>query len=151
MPGEHPKLQIRLMRSKDLPGVLRIERETFSNPWPRRELTAAMEDPDCQAIVGREDGILVGYGMAWFLSEEVHIGNLAVAKPHRRKGIASTLLRHILAQAGKAHMVRVTLEVRISNEAAQALYRAHGFLEVAIRRAYYFRPTEDALVMMKSL
>ncbi len=151
MPKKSSKLQIRPMRSEDLPAVLRIERETFSNPWSSRELVAAMEEPDCQAIVGSVDGCLVGYAMAWLLSEEVHIGNLAVAETHRGKNIGSALLQVILKKAEGWHVARLTLEVRASNEAGQSLYRAHGFREVAIRKAYYFCPREDALVMMKGL
>lgn len=149
MPKKSPKVHIRPMRSEDLPEVLRIERETFSNPWSSRELTAALKDPGSVAIVGRANDHLMGYAMAWFLSEEVHIGNLAVAETHRGKNIGSALLRAILKKAEAAHVARLTLEVRASNEAAQSLYRAHGFREVAIRTAYYLRPREDALVMMK--
>ena len=149
MPKKSPKVHIRPMRSEDLPAVLRIEQETFSNPWSSRELVAAMEEPECQAVVGSVNRRLAGYAMAWFLSEEVHIGNLAVAETHRGKNIGSALLRAILKKAEGAHVARLTLEVRVSNEAAQALYRAHGFREVAIRTAYYLRPREDALVMMK--
>ena len=151
LPGRDIIVEIRPMRSEDLPEVLRIERETFSNPWPRGEFVEAISEPDCQAIVGRVNGRLTGYAMAWFLSEEVHIGNLAVAETHRGKNIGSALLQVILKKAGQERMARLTLEVRVSNEAAQSLYRAHGFREVAIRKAYYLRPMEDALVMMKGL
>jgi ribosomal-protein-alanine N-acetyltransferase len=151
LPGRDTIAEIRPMRSEDLPEVLRIERETFSNPWSSRELVAAMEEPDCQAIVARINDDLMGYAMAWFLSEEVHIGNLAVAETYRGKNIGSALLQVILKKAEGAQVARFTLEVRVSNEAAQSLYRAHGFREVAIRKAYYLRPREDALVMMKAL
>jgi len=151
VPEESLKVQIRPMRSEDIPAVLGIEREAFSNPWHRREFAAAMEEADCQAIVGSVGGYLVGYAMSWFLREEVHIGTVAVAEPHRRNGIGSALLTVILKQAEQEHMARVTLEVRASNEAAQRLYRVHGFSEVTIRKAYYLRPREDALVMMKVL
>jgi ribosomal-protein-alanine N-acetyltransferase len=151
MPKKSPKVHIRPMRSEDLPEVLRIERETFSNPWSSRELAAALKDPGCEAILGVADGRLAGYAMAWFLSEEVHIGNLAVAETHRGKNVGSALLQVILKKAEGAQVARLTLEVRTSNEAAQSLYRAHGFREVAIRKAYYLRPLEDALVMMKGL
>ena len=60
-------------------------------------------------------------------------------------------MRAILKKAEGAHVARLTREVRLSNEAAQSLYRVHGFREVAIRKAYYLRPLEDALVMMKAL
>ena len=144
-------MQIRPMMLEDLPAVLRIEREAFSNPWRTRDFAAAIEAPDCRAIVGSSLGRLVGYAVSWFLREEVHIGNLAVAEPHRREGIGSALLRYILKQAEQEHIVRITLEVRASNEAAQRLYRAYGFSEVALRKAYYSHPREDALVMMKVL
>jgi len=147
--GLAEKVQIRPMRSEDIPAVLRIEREAFSNPWHRGAFVAAMEEPDCQAIVGSIVGRLMGYAVSWFLREEVHIGNLAVAETHRRRGIGSALLRYILEKAEEEHVARVTLEVRVSNEAAQRLYRVYGFSGVAIRKGYYLHPHEDALVMMK--
>ena len=149
--GLAERVHIRPMRLEDLPAVLRIEREAFSNPWHRGAFATAIEEPDCQAIVGSIVGRLVGYAVSWFLREEVHIGNLAVAETHRRKGIGSALLTYVLKQAEQEHMDRVTLEVRASNEAAQRLYRAYGFSEVAFRRAYYVHPREDAVVMMKIL
>ena len=149
--GLAERVHIRPMRLEDLPAVLRIEREAFSNPWHRGAFAAAIEEPDCQAIVGSVNDRLVGYAVSWFLREEVHIGNLAIAQTHRKKGIGSALLMVILEKAEQEHVSRVTLEVRASNEAAQRLYRGYGFSEVAFRRAYYVHPREDAVVMMKVL
>jgi len=85
--------------------------------------------------------------VAWLGEAEGHLGNLAVIPEARRGGIARALLEDLLAHAGPPGARRIALEVRVSNFAAQALYRAHGFRLAGLRRGYYRDTSEDALVM----
>jgi ribosomal-protein-alanine N-acetyltransferase len=80
---------------------------------------------------------------------EAHLLNLSIAAPWQRSGHGSTLLREAAALAAKLHAGNLFLEVRPSNEAAQALYRRFGFIKVAVRRDYYpaHKGREDALVL----
>jgi ribosomal-protein-alanine N-acetyltransferase len=89
--------------------------------------------------------------VAWFVADEVHLANVAVAPDMRRRGLAQRFLGELL-EAGTARGSRiVVLEVRRSNVAAQALYQRNGFFTVMIRRGYYRNDKEDALVMIKHL
>ncbi len=80
--------------------------------------------------------------------DEMHLLNIAVAPPWRRRGIARWLLRFAVGQAGRAGAVRVLLEVRESNVEARALYADTGFATLGRRRAYYREPVEDAVVLI---
>jgi len=99
------------------------------------------------AFVAEEEGI-VGFLLAFWEEEEVHIHDLAVLPEHRRKGVASALLAHLLREAKNAK--RVKLEVRASNAAAQAFYKKHGFREAALLRGYY-EDGEDGILMIREL
>jgi len=70
-----------------------------------------------------------------------------VAPDQRRRGVAATLLDDLLERMRSRNVRSLTLEVRVSNAAAQGLYRARGFRVAALRRRYYRDNGEDALVM----
>ena len=80
---------------------------------------------------------------------EVSVNNIAVLDAHRRKGIAKALLQQMLLDLSQAQSV--TLEVRKSNSAAIALYKAFGFEQVGERKNFYSQPTENAILMTKTL
>ena len=92
------------------------------------------------------DGLIAFCG-CWFIYDELHINTLAVNEQHRRQGHATRLLRFVLAEAAAAGITSATLEVRRSNDAALALYERFGFEIRGIRRDYYTKPVEDALVL----
>jgi [ribosomal protein S18]-alanine N-acetyltransferase len=143
---------IESMEECHLAEVIEIERDLFPAPWSAGMFQQEVEEKWLsRSFVALLDGRVVGYVIAWFLQGEVHVLNLAVAKSHQRRGIARRLLRHILdfAEEHKSHMV--TLEVRVSNEPARALYMSMGFAPVGIRRRYYRDNNEDALVMTRRL
>lgn len=143
-------MKIRPMELEDLPAVLSIEEEAFSDPWREEDFLFAMVSPDFEAIVAQLEGP-VGYAVYRSSGGEVHLGNLAVESSHRRKGIGSALLKHIFERARRSGAFRVVLEVRSSNEAARMFYLANGFIEAGVRRGYYRKPREDAIVMVKYL
>jgi ribosomal-protein-alanine N-acetyltransferase len=101
--------------------------------------------------VAERDAEIVGYLVAREAAGTGEILNLAVDPPHRRCGIARALLEAGLTALRHRQADEVFLEVRVSNEAAQALYRGAGFLPVGRRRAYYRNPVEDALVLRRAL
>ncbi len=85
--------------------------------------------------------------MAWFAGTEAELGNLAVRPEWRARGLGSTLLDAVLAQARERGAGGLFLEVRVSNTAARQLYERAGFRAVGLRPGYYVNPAEDALVM----
>jgi len=94
-------------------------------------------------------GETVGFCSFWYVLDELHINNLAVAPHIRRAGVATALLHHVLAEGARLGAKRATLEVRRSNDAARMLYDRFGFTVAGVRKAYYTKPAEDALVLWR--
>ena len=90
---------------------------------------------------------VVGFVGLWLVLDEGHITTICVAQRFRGKGLGEVLLSHIMNEAQSLGARRVTLEVRVTNDVAQALYRKHGFTVEGIRRRYYSDNNEDAFIM----
>lgn len=90
---------------------------------------------------------IVGVAGIWRLVGEAHIVTIAVRQERRREGIGELLLTATLEEARATGQELVTLECRISNEAAQAMYRKYGFIRVGVRARYYSDNQEDAVMM----
>jgi len=132
--------------------VLAIEELSFSDPWTRgmfeSELTIG---GGTYARFAERDGDLVGYSLAVLIEDEAHLGNLAVHPSARRSGVGQRLLDDLMETAEKRGIVRVTLEVRESNEVARKFYYENHFIDIAMRKNYYRNPVEDAIVMLRGL
>lgn len=136
-------LVLRPATPNDLPVLLEIERQSFSHQrWQAKDFLA--DECFVAEIDGRVVGFLVSRQICGERGEasEREILNIAVAPPWRRKGIARALLMGELQRKSVLY-----LEVRESNEAAQRLYRALGFVEIGRRPEYYQEPREGAIVM----
>lgn len=140
---------VRPARSGDLPEILRIERASFAVPWADRAFRAVMARPDASLLVAAADGEVVGYAALWREGPDAELGDLAVAEDRRRSGLGTTLVEAAAAEAGDRGADRIFLQVRQSNGAARALYRAAGFRTVGRKRGYYHSPREDALVLIR--
>lgn len=140
-------VRIRRAGPLDLPGIYRVEKLSFPDPWPLLAFFPYLVDREALALVAEEAGI-IGFILALREGEDLHIHDLAVAPEHRRKGVASALLSELLAEAKDAQRVR--LEVRASNLAAQAFYKKHGFREIATLPNYY-ADGEDGILMIRDL
>src|SRR5262245_4930498 len=129
--------------------VLAIEEASFTNPWTREMYLAEMDNRGVSyCFLAREPaGGVVGFCSFWRVLDELHINNLAVKPESRRSGVATALLRHVLREGGIMGARRATLEVRRSNNPARLLYERFGFAVTGVRRAYYTKPVEDALVL----
>lgn len=138
------------MTEADLPAVVAIERQLFPDPWSANLFRDDLKDDGRRmAVCLRSDGAVAGYAVGWFVEDEFHLGNLAVATEWQGRGLGKQLLGHALGQARSRSCRLATLEVRASNRTAIALYRRSGFTEVAVRKRYY--GAEDALVMLAEL
>ena len=146
-----PSCVIHTLAPEHLRDVLRLERAIFGDPWSlgafRQEVARAAHGGYSRVLV--EAGSVRAYSIAWFVADETHLANLAVDPEHRRRGFARVLLRDLLAEAERRGASAVWLEVRAGNRAAIDLYRAHGFRTVGVRKGYYQKEREDALVMLR--
>jgi [ribosomal protein S18]-alanine N-acetyltransferase len=136
----------------DVPSVVAIEQEAFSDPWSANAFQEALAHPAVYFACARSGGgDIVGYVVAWFAADEGEIANLAVAPTGWGSGIGRRLLNAALEAAQIRGANAVYLEVRDSNDRARRLYQSSGFEEVGRRRRYYRRPVEDAIVLRRML
>ena len=138
------------MAAEHIEAIAALEKDCFSTPWSQQSLTEELTNRAAHFLTAVFDGRVVGYLGAMEISGECDIANVAVAPAYRRLGIADKLLTAAVDEAKTRGDEWITLEVRKSNEAAQALYRKHGFAPVGERKGFYARPAEDAVIMRKT-
>lgn len=130
--------------------VIKIETAVFSTPWTRRDFGFARNRKNSFCRVVMVECEIVGYVVGFLIGREFHLVNLAIAPDFQRKGLGRRTLKAVFDLLETRARV-VSLEVRMSNCAAIDLYKKMGFETLAIRKAYYTHPREDALVMLKPL
>lgn len=142
------RLLVEPMSIEDLSDVHRIERASFSVPWPDEAYRSEIQGNRLASyLVARADGRLVAYGGIWLMVDEAHITTFAVDPAWRRQRVGETLLSALMDLAIGRHAREATLEVRLSNLAARKLYEKFGFRPVGVRARYYSDNGEDALIM----
>jgi len=136
------------MRRRHLRSVLRIEAQVYPRPWTLSLFMSELALRTTRAYyVARVGGLVVGYSGLMLSGEDAHVTTLAVDPAWHRHKIGTRMLANLVRQAGERGSRHLTLEVRISNEPAQAMYRKFGFRPAGIRKNYYAETNEDALVM----
>jgi ribosomal-protein-alanine N-acetyltransferase len=144
--------QIQPMKKEWLPAAAALECACFSLPWSRQSLHSELSNPRAVMLAAvDEDGALLGWAGFEHVCGEGSITNIAVAPDARRLGIGSALTAALIDAARSLGLLSLTLEVRVSNRAALALYDRLGFETLGVRPRFYERPTEDALMMVRRL
>ena len=142
-------IEIREMRVDDLFWVAEMEKQIFSIPWSQKAFRESLDSENTIYIVAIEDEKVLGYVGMYISFEEGNITNVAVSPNYRRKKIGQKLILKILEKAKQKGVTAVILEVRETNVAAISLYEKMGFVEAGIRKNFYEKPTENALIMWK--
>jgi len=143
---------IRPMLIDDLEAIMEIEVASFSTPWSLQAFKAELKDNEYARYVCLElDDKVIGYMGLWFILDEGHITNVAIAPNYRGKHWGEFLMRSVMEKMMQEGMERMTLEVRESNSPAQSLYSRLGFATAGIRKGYYADTGEDALIMWADL
>ena len=142
-------MTIESMTVDDISQVAEIERQIFSIPWSEKAFRNSMESDNTIYIVAKENNNVAGYAGMYLSFEEGNITNVAVNPLSRRKGIGEKIVRVILNRAYEKGVRDVFLEVRETNSVAIALYEKIGFKEEGIRKNFYDKPRENALIMWK--
>ena len=136
------------MRRRHLRAVMRIEAETHPRPWSLSLFMSEIALRSSRAYyVARVEGVLVGYVGLMVSADEGHITTIAVDPGWHRRTIGTRLLLTAAREAIQRGAQALTLEVRMSNRAAQELYRGFGFRPAGVRKNYYVETNEDALIM----
>lgn len=141
----------RLEGPDELERVAALEAAAFAHPWTRDVLARELQDSKVARmyVLKLPDRGIVAFCACWLVVDEVHINTLTVDKPVRRRGLATALLEHVLADVAAEGATRATLEVRRSNQAALRLYERLGFRITAVRPNYYADPDEDGLILWR--
>lgn len=138
---------IEKMGLNDIPQVAELERQIFSMPWSEQSFAASLRSEDFLYLTVKIDGILAGYCGFFQSFDEADVMNVAVREKFRGQGIAYRMLRELMELGRARGILRYTLEVRAGNEAALHLYEKLGFKSVGIRKRFYEKPREDAVIM----
>lgn len=149
---EQADILVRFMDVSDLDQVLALEAKCFTTPWTRDAFYSELvKNQFAYYTVAVSKGEVIAYCGLWVVIDDGHITNIAVDPEWRRQGVGEKLLKGSLELAVKLGAERLSLEVRLSNTAAQNLYRKYGFQNGGIRRNYYTDTQEDAQVMWVGL
>jgi ribosomal-protein-alanine N-acetyltransferase len=136
--------EIKTAEVADCDIINRLENACFSDPWSAGEIANAISSG--QVLASLQGGEIAGYLVFSGDEAEIDIRILAVDEKFRRKGAAKVLIAELIMRFPKA---AIWLEVRESNIAARSLYKLLGFEEKFVRKNYYEKPEEDAVVMAK--
>ena len=148
--GEGEPLEVHLvpMRRRHLRSVLRIESQVYPRPW---SLPLFISELNLRVsriyYVARVEGSVVGYAGLMLTGDEAHVTTIAVDPVWHRHKIGSRLLLQLAREGRERGARHLTLEVRMSNTGAQAMYRKFGFHPAGVRKNYYVETNEDALIM----
>lgn len=139
---------LRRAGADDIDRIAEMEKVCFpEDPWSREMVAAEFSGLNpTRYYAAEEAGQIVAYAGIWVIPPEGYITNVAVLPECRRKGIASAVLRQMIDESVAEGVTDITLEVRVSNAPAIALYKTFGFEEAGIRPKYY-QDKEDALIM----
>jgi ribosomal-protein-alanine N-acetyltransferase len=150
LPGDSDALEVRItpMRRRHLRGVLRIEQQVYPRPWTFGLFLGEISQRASRVyLVARVGSEVVGYAGMFRAVDDGHITTVAVDPAWQRHGVATRMLLALARAAVDRGCRNLTLEVRMSNSGAQALYQRFGFVPAGVRKGYYPETGEDALVM----
>ena len=141
-------LEVRRLELCDIASVAEIERLCFDEPWSENSLRFLLEEKNA-GFVALIDGTVAAYGGLLTVLDEGQITNIATHPSYRRRGLARAIMEAIDAFSAERGIVFLSLEVREQNSAARSLYCACGWSEVGIRKNFYSKPRDNAVIMTK--
>ena len=142
-------MMITEMGERHVSEVAELEKLCFHDPWSEKSIAGELNNLLSLWVVAVEDDRVVGYVGSQTVCGESDMMNIAVHPDYRRRGIARSLVEYLIRELANRGSECLTLEVRSSNESAQALYEMLGFQQVGLRKNYYRNPREDALILRK--
>jgi [ribosomal protein S18]-alanine N-acetyltransferase len=144
-------MELRRLSLQDLDAIVAIENAVYPTPWSRSMFAGELAKPSSLSLGAYDAGHggLVAYLIVSRYVDAWHIMNVAVHPEYRRQGVASRLLDELFELTAGDPRRGYTLEVRVSNATAIALYERFGFEPSGVRRGYYTDNREDALIMWK--
>ncbi len=137
------------MEESHLLEVMEVENSSFTNPWSKESFCEELKKESSYKFVALVGDMVVGFAILDTVLDEGNLLDIAVCENFRRKGVANALISRLFEVASEKDLSFITLEVRESSSPAIALYEKSGFEKVAVRKNYYHKPTENAVLMTK--
>ena len=138
-----------LMNESHIAPIAALEKLCFSDPWSEAAIGSELKNPLSCWVVGMDGDTLAGYVGSQSVMGWADMMNLAVSPDYRRMGVGERLVTELIKRLQEQKVTCLTLEVRVSNGPAIALYEKLGFVQAGRRPNYYFHPKEDALILRK--
>ena len=139
------------MSVEDIDKVKKLEDEQCIDILSKTSMLSDLNDQNFSYFVIKLNDDIIGYIATSHVIDTMDILSIVVSKSHQQKGIATKLLYYIFDFAKNLNINKILLEVRISNTKAISLYEKCGFKKISLRKSYYQSPTEDAIIMEKTL
>jgi ribosomal-protein-alanine N-acetyltransferase len=141
-------IELTRMRRRHLRKVLSIESRVYPRPWSASLFLSELSQRNSRSyLVARHQGVVVGYAGMMFSGAEAHVTNIAVDPEVQGRKVGTRLLLTLVTEAIARGSTQLSLEVRVSNLAAQRMYEKFGFSVTGVRKGYYIETNEDAYVM----
>lgn len=140
------EIEIRELRDEDLDRVCELESLSFSMPWKKEDFKELIESNNSVYLVILADGLVVGTAGYTDNGFEGYINNVVIDEHYRRHNLGSRLMEALIKYGNEHGVKDFTLEVRVSNASAIALYEKFGFESAGVRKRFYEKPIEDAYV-----
>lgn len=138
-------MTVEFLAPSHLHAIAEIETLCFSAPWSEPSLGMLLDAPN-GGLAATVDGAVAGYVGFLGVLDELEITNVATHPDYRRRGVGRALVAALLDYARANGFRRVTLEVRVSNAPAIALYKSLGFTPCGTRKNFYSNPREDGII-----
>jgi ribosomal-protein-alanine N-acetyltransferase len=146
-PKQHLDVQIRWLIRRDMPEVLKIERESFEFPWTDEDFLCCLRQRNCIGMVAEYDHQIVGFMVYELHKARLHILNFAVAAEYRRMGVGTQMVLRLVDKLSQQRRNEIMLEVRERNLDAQMFFKNHAFRAISVLRQHYDDTEEDAYIM----
>lgn len=142
-------ITIKRMTPEDIDGVISIEEQAYGDHhWSKDSFMNELNNELARYYsLFNKNNELCGYAGCWHILDEAHVTNIAISANHRRKKYGEALLKRVIDDCYLEKIKYITLEVRVSNQAAINLYTKYGFTSFGTRKGYYQNNNEDALIM----
>ncbi len=140
-------VQIRWLIRRDMPDVLKIERESFDVPWTDEDFLCCLRQRNCIGMVAEYDHQIVGFMVYELHKSRLHILNFAVASEYRRMAVGTQMVLRLVDKLSQQRRTEILLEVRERNLDAQLFFKSQDFRAVSVLRSHYDDTDEDAYIM----
>ena len=139
------KVGIKKGQSQDAAAILAVMEEVYGHsPWKLEQIQADIEQASSSYFLALDKGQVLGFVAIQETLYEAEVLQIAVKPAFQGQGLAQQLLAQLPDQK------EIFLEVRVSNQVAQGLYKKMHFEEIARRKNYYHDPVEDAVIMKRN-